>query len=149
MKRLVLPALALLAACGTPQEQCINRNTRDLRTVDRLIAEAEGNLERGYAYEAITVYEDYWTWCQQPPPAEGQPAPPPRMCLDERPVTVERPKAIDLNEEARKLDSLKTKRKDLARKAEAVIAQCRRNTPESSLGGSASHGTLARPSSFE
>ena len=25
------------------------RNTRDLRTVDRLIAETEGNLDRGYA----------------------------------------------------------------------------------------------------
>ena len=57
MKRLTFLALAALAACGTPQEQCINRNTRDLRTVDRLIAEAEGNLQRGYAYETITVYE--------------------------------------------------------------------------------------------
>lgn len=130
MKRLVFLALATLTACGTPQEQCINRNTRDLRTVDRLIAEAQGNLDRGYAYETITVYEDYWTTCPAPPPVEGQPPQPPRMCLDERPVTERRPKAIDLNEEARKLDSLKTKRKDLARKAEAVIAQCKAEYPE-------------------
>ena len=130
MKRLALLALASLAACGTPQEQCINRNTRDLRTVDRLIAETQGNLDRGYAYETITVYEDYWTSCPVPPVVEGEPPPPPRLCLDERPVTQKRAKAIDLNEEARKLDSLKAKRRDLAREAEGVIAQCKAQYPE-------------------
>ena len=130
MKRLVFLALAALAACGTPQEQCINRNTRDLRTVDRLIAESEGNLQRGYAYETVTVYEDYWTSCPLPAPVEGEPAPKPRLCLDERPVTEQRPKAIDLNEEARKLDSLTQKRKQLARQAEGVIAQCKAQYPE-------------------
>jgi hypothetical protein len=130
MKRLTFLALAALAACGTPQEQCISRNTRDLRTVDRLIDEAEGNLARGYAYETITVYEDYWVTCPIPAPVAGEPPPKPRLCLDERPVTEQRPKAIDLNEEARKLDSLKTKRKQLARQAEAVIAQCKAQYPE-------------------
>jgi hypothetical protein len=130
MKRLIILSLAALAACGTPQEQCISRNTRDLRTVDRLIAETEGNLQRGYAFETVTVYEDYWAQCPQPPLVEGQPVPPPRLCLDERPVTEQRPKAIDLNAEAKKLDSLKAKRRQLARAAEAVIAQCKADYPE-------------------
>lgn len=130
MKRLFFLTLATLAACGTPQEQCISRNTRDLRTVDRLIQEAEGNLARGYAYETVTVYEDYWTYCFPRHPKTGEPPPPPRMCLDERAVSEQRPKAIDLNEEARKLDSLKAKRKQLARQAEAVIAQCKAQYPE-------------------
>jgi hypothetical protein len=130
MKRLTFPALVLISACGTPQEQCINRNTRDLRTVDRLIAETTGNLDRGYAYETITVYEGYWTTCDPPPQVEGQPPQPPRLCLDERPVTTQRPKAIDLNEEARKLDSLKAKRIELAARAKAVIAQCKAAYPE-------------------
>lgn len=129
MKRLTLVALALLAACGTPQEQCINRNTRDLRTVDRLIAEAEGNLDRGFAYETVTTYEDYWGYCQQPQLPDAPPVPP-QLCLKDRAVTVQRPKAIDLAEEARKLDGLKTKRKDLARRAEAVIDQCKAEYPE-------------------
>ena len=129
MKRLSFLALAALAACGTPQEQCISRNTRDLRTVDRLINEAEGNLARGYAFETVTVYEDYWTTCDRSA-REGQPAPPPRLCLDERPVTRRQPKAIDLKEEARKLDSLREKRKDLARQAEKVIAACKAQYPE-------------------
>jgi hypothetical protein len=130
MKRLILLSLGLFAGCGTPQEQCINRNTRDLRTVDRLIAETQGNLDRGYAFETITVYEDYWTTCPQLPVPEGETPPPPRLCLDERPVTEQRAKAIDLNEEARKLDSLKVKRRQLAKAAEAVIAQCKAEYPE-------------------
>lgn len=130
MKRLMFLTFAALTACVTPQEQCINRNTRDLRTVDRLIKEAEGNLARGYAFETVTVYEDYWTNCPVPPVAEGEPAPPPRLCRDERPVTEQRAKAIDLDAEARKLDSLKTKRKQLARQAEPVIAQCKAQYPE-------------------
>jgi hypothetical protein len=101
-----------------------------LRTVDRLIKEAEGNLARGYAYETITVYEDYWTTCPAPAPVEGEPPAPPRMCLDERPVTEQRPKAIDLNDEARKLDSLRAKRKDLARQADKVVAACKAQYPE-------------------
>lgn len=124
MKRLAFLALLTVCACGTPQEQCISRNTRDLRTVDRLIAEAEGNLARGYAYETVTVYEDYWTSCPLSAAVEGQSA---RTypCLDERPVTEKRPKAIDLTEEARKLQSLREKRKALARQAEKVIAACK------------------------
>lgn len=130
MKRLLLLTFVALAACGTPQEQCISRNTRDLRTVERLIAESEGNLQRGYAFETVTVYEDYWTYCERPAPAEGEPAPPPRLCMDERAVTEKRPKAIDLNEETRKLDSLRAKRQQLTRQAEAVIAQCKAQYPE-------------------
>ena len=130
MRRLVFLTLATLAACGTPQEQCISQNTRDLRTVDRLIKESEGNLARGYAFETVTVYKDEWVYCPQRPVAEGQPVPPPRLCLDERPVTEQRPKAIDLNEEARKLASLKEKRKSLARQAEKVIAACKAQYPE-------------------
>ncbi len=130
MKRLLLLTFVALAACGTPQEQCISRNTRDLRTVERLIAESEGNLQRGYAFETVTVYEDYWTYCERPAPAEGEPAPPPRLCMDERAVTESRPKAIDLNEETRKLDSLRAKRQQLTRQAEAVIAQCKAQYPE-------------------
>ncbi|MES2914115.1 MAG: hypothetical protein V4753_03250 [Pseudomonadota bacterium] len=130
MNRLIFLSVGLLASCGTPQQQCIGRNTRDLRTVDRLIAETQGNLDRGYAFETITVYEDYWTSCPRPAVAEGETPPPPRLCLDERPVTTERAKAIDLNEEARKLDSLMVKRRQLAKAAETVIAQCKAEFPE-------------------
>lgn len=124
----VLLPLALLA-CGTPQEQCIARNTRDLRVVDRLIVETEGNLKRGYALERVTEYEDRPGRCAVPPTAEN-PNPPPEMCWVEVPVTVERPKAIDLRAEAAKLDSLRAKQRELSRAADSVIAQCRALHPE-------------------
>lgn len=129
MKCYILPLLALLAACGTPQEQCINRNTRDLRTVDRLIAETQGNIDRGYALEEVTITREHWGYCHQPQ-FEGQPALSPVPCLIEHDITVERPKAIDLADEAKKLEGLKAKRKDLAKAAEAVIAQCKAEYPE-------------------
>lgn len=129
MKRLLFPALALLAACGTPQEQCVSANTRDLRAVDRLIVETQGNLDRGYAYEERTIYQDYWDYCPQPQIPDAPPVEP-QLCLKDREITVERPKAIDLAEEARKLENLKIKRKELASQAEAVIAQCKALHPE-------------------
>lgn len=130
MKRLSLPALLVLVACGTPQEQCINRNTRDLRTVDRLITEAQGNLNRGFAYEEITTYRDVWRYCPAPSVPEGETPAPRRLCLDERAETVRRPKAINLAEEARKLEGLQAKRQQLTRAAGPVIAQCRAQYPE-------------------
>lgn len=134
MMRKSLILLALLAACGTPQERCIGGVTRDLRTVDRLIEETEGNIRRGYAYQETTVYVTRWVRCDGPPrpPKEGQPAEPPkpRMCLDDEPQTVRKAVAIDLAAEAKKLEGLKAKRAQLAKAAEPAIRQCRAQYPE-------------------
>lgn len=129
MKRLILPPLLALAACGTPQEQCISANTRDLQVVDRLIRETEGNLARGYGYERVTTYEPRWIDCT-PRPTEAVPEPERQMCFDRVPVTVRKEVALDLNAEAAKLKSLQTKRSSLAKAAESVIAQCKARYPE-------------------
>lgn len=131
-----LPALVLLAtlaACGTPQEQCIARETRDLRILDRLIAETEGNIARGYAIEEYTVDVTYWGTCLVPqaPDATGvRPPPLAEPCLQDREVTRTRPKAIDLGAERSKLTSMRDKRRELARTADRAIAQCRVQFPE-------------------
>jgi hypothetical protein len=128
-----LAALALLAACGTPQEQCIARETRDLRVVERLIAEAEANIARGYALEERVFYSDRWTYCPVPPDPDAPPdapVPPPKPCLEEVRETRTVPKAINLADETDKLSGLKVKRRDLARAAEPGIAACRRTYPE-------------------
>ncbi len=132
MRRIVLSSLCLLlAACGTPQEQCINRETRDLRVVNRLISETEGNLARGYAFEEYTVYETEYVRCGYDPD-DGDPATPrrPRLCLDRVPEIERRPVAIDLAAEQRKLDSLLAKRRDLEGQAAQVVAACRAAYPE-------------------
>lgn len=135
MKRLVL-LLPLLAACGTPQEQCITKVTREQRTVQSLIAETEGNLARGYAIEEYTTYETDWRMCRvqpvAPPRPDGKPGRPgaPLMCWVDVPVTRERPKAIDLGAEAVKLEQLRAKRAQLARANAPAIAQCQAQYPE-------------------
>lgn len=129
MKRALIPVLLLLAACGTPQEQCISAGTRDLRVLDRLIAETEGNLARGYGYENVTRYEPRWLDCT-PQPTKKNPQPTTQMCLEEVPITVRQEVALDLGAEASKLKSLKAKRTQLARAAEPLIAECKAKYPE-------------------
>jgi hypothetical protein len=133
MRQIVLPALLILVACGTPQEQCISRETRDLRVVERLIAETQGNLDRGYGFEEVTVFTTEYVDCTpRVVVVDGTPPPvvEPRLCLDEVPETVRRPVAIDLGAERRKLDSLIIKRRDLLARAEGVIAACKAAYPE-------------------
>lgn len=49
--RLSLVALLLLAACGTPLEQCERAAAADLRALETERAERARNLARGYALE--------------------------------------------------------------------------------------------------
>lgn len=119
-----------LAACGTPQERCILRETRDLRVVDRLIAETEANLKRGYALEEVTIYHDRWVRCYEPSSGEEGAAPRATLCLDEVEQIVTRPKAINLQDEAAKLAALKQKRTSLSAEARPAIAACKAQYPE-------------------
>lgn len=125
----LLPLALGLAACGTPQEQCINAATRDQRVLERLIAETERNLARGYAVEQVTLTRPVTVDCT-PRPTKQTPRPAPRLCLSEQSYTSTRPRAIDLNAERAKLASMVQKRRELARQAEGAVAQCRAAYPE-------------------
>ncbi len=129
MPRRLLIALALLTACGTPQEQCIAAGTRDIRVLDRLIAESQANLERGYGYENVTISTPRWVQCGLRPGKEGE-APKPQLCLEDYAQTVRRPAAIDLKAEAQNLDAMQAKRAALAKSAQTLIAECRAKFPE-------------------
>ncbi|MGB8813157.1 MAG: hypothetical protein WCC57_08225, partial [Paracoccaceae bacterium] len=85
-----------------------------------------------YALEEVTSSRMVWQRCgpPPPPPLEGQPPPRPQLCLEREPYTVEKPKAIDLAEEKRKLTSLQIKRRELEKAAASVIAQCKAQYPE-------------------
>ncbi len=136
LKRSLLLLPALLVACGTPQEQCISAGTRDLRTVEALISQTEGNLQRGYALEERVREEKTFGFCQppaQPAPPPGElppPPPPPEPCWKTEVKTVTEAVAIDLEAEARKLKQLKQKRAGLQRQAEQLAAECRVRYPE-------------------
>lgn len=127
MRNLTLFALAAaaLTACGTPQEQCIRSATGEVRTLDRLIAEAEANLSRGYAYEEREIVRHEWRRCD-----DWVVGTPPRMCFEPVWDTVKRPVAIDPAGEQRKLDGLLARRKSVLARAEATIAACKAQYPE-------------------
>lgn len=131
--RLVLILPLLLAACGTPQERCINTATRDLRTLNGLIEESQANLARGFAYEEYTVTRSRWVHCQGAPVVDSKGnvvAGRTYMCLDDYTDTVRRPVAIDLAAERRKLEGMLEKKRELTRVAAAQIEGCKAQFPE-------------------
>lgn len=120
---LALGLLIPLVACGTPQEQCINTATKDLRVVEKLIAETQGNIDRGYAYRTETYFTTFKQSCGE---VEGQTI----YCDVPEPQTREVPLAIDLNAERAKLASLIQQRDRLEQQSAAAIQACRVTYPE-------------------
>ncbi|QUS34843.1 hypothetical protein [Falsirhodobacter algicola] len=128
-----LPLLALLAACATPHDRCVSTVTRDLRTVDALIAGSERTLARGYGVEEYQVSRPVWRQCGRYPDRirDGRRiAGAPRMCWRDEVETRTRPVAVNLTDEAETLASLRAKRAQLAAEAKAGIAQCDASFPE-------------------
>ncbi len=130
---LCLP-LALMS-CATPQERCISAATRELTVVNRLIAETQANIARGYSLEEVVISTPTWVYCDQPVPV---PLPDGSrtwvigagMCLDDYTRTTTRPRAIDPAQERRKLDGLITQQAILTKQAAPAIQQCRISYPQ-------------------
>lgn len=129
---LLLAPFLILAACGTPQEQCIQRATSELRRVENLLAEVQGNIARGYAWEEYTDTITRWEVCgyEERARKDGTVVRKPQMCLEDHDVTRRRQVAIDPAAERRKRDGLIAKRAELTRVARAQIEQCRQLYPE-------------------
>lgn len=118
----------MLAACGTPQQQCIGRAAPELRTLDRLIAETRTNLSRGYGYTPETRTRWSWQVCDSFRTASGHVRS--RMCWEPVQETVQRPTAIDPEAESRKLEGLLARRESYVRASQAAIDDCRARFPE-------------------
>ncbi len=116
----------LLAGCATPREACIDTVSEDLRVVRALIADTEATLERGYAIQTEERLVTYSTFCVGAHGDVGI-----VFCDRIQPVRSKKPVAVDLDEERRKLRSLKRKEVELSRKTAAAIAQCEAQYPES------------------
>jgi hypothetical protein len=127
-----LPALALLAAlglaaCQTPREACISEATRELRTIESLIRETEGNLQRGYAIETEQEVDVVRDFCNvELEDGADRLIPCDRTVVDE----VERPVAIDLRDEQGQLDSLLERREILLGQQNARLRACVAAYPE-------------------
>lgn len=126
----LLALCAALAACGTPQERCIRAGTGDLRVVNRLIAESEATLARGYALVEVQTSRMDWRQCGWYAPSKKGESPQPRMCWVNVPDTELRPVSVNLAEERAKLVSMQQKQRQLQNQAAPVIAACRAQHPE-------------------
>jgi len=126
----LVPVLAL-AACATPRESCITEATRDLRQVNRFVAEAQANIARGYGLETRQETQVRRATC------EGETTLPDGTVVEtefecERTVIidVEVPVALDLNAERARLASLMEQQATLERQSNAVVQACVAAHPE-------------------
>ena len=118
-----LMCLCLLAACGTPYERCVRPVQAELRTVDRLIAETEGNIARGFAIERESQIIQERVVCRD---SEGRRS----WCFAPVVTETRRPVAIDRTVERGKLETLQARRSELQALAVATEARCRTQFPE-------------------
>ena len=123
---LLVPLLALVA-CATPREQCISQGTRDLRVINSLISETQGNLSRGYALAEQQEVRVLRRSCEGTN-ADGSTFRFP--CEETETFTRNVPVAIDLNAERAKLRSLQERQVLEQRRARAATQQCIAIHPE-------------------
>ena len=123
--------LPLLAACGTPQEQCISRNTSEYRAVSSLLAQVEGNLARGYAWGEREITREHLTQCRDyVRDRDGNVRQILTPCYRSYTDTQQFRVPIDPAAETRKRDNLAKRRDSLARSAQAAVSACRAAYPE-------------------
>ena len=119
---LFLLPLAALAACATPQEQCISDATRNLRVINGLVNETRANITRGYALEQVQTVRTVPRMCTGET-ASGDSYT--YRCDETETITSSRPVAIDLTAEQAKLTSLLDRQAQAQAASDAAVAQCR------------------------
>lgn len=125
----------LLTACGTPQERCIARHTREYRNVSNLLAEVESNLARGYAWEEEQVVRERLTTCRHIlRDKEGNVEILHRPCWRDKVETRRYRVPVDPVAEERKRDGLAKRLSELGEETRAYVAACKRTYPEEEGG---------------
>lgn len=127
MRRILFVLPLLAAACATPREACISQASADLRTLNALIAETQGNIARGFKYETKQEVITTKAFCElknQDGTVSTYP------CDDVETIERREPVAIDLNAEQSKLNSMIQRQKVLESQVNAAIQQCVAVHPE-------------------
>ncbi|WP_296416905.1 hypothetical protein [Pseudooctadecabacter sp.] len=129
MTKATLPLLALaaLAACATPREQCISDANRGLATLDRLIATTQGNINRGFAVTEVQDVRVLRSTCEGTN-EDGSTFRFP--CEETETFTRQQPVSINIAEERTKLAQLEQRRDEQGRIAQQRIQQCVAIHPE-------------------
>lgn len=116
---LILCLLAL-AACASPKERCILDATKDLRTVNALIAESEANLARGYAIDRELERRPRLTFCAGGIRSNVGLS----FCRGSDIYVRDRPVALDPEAEQRKLALLRERKARLEIATQPAVAAC-------------------------
>ena len=128
---LALRSVLIVASCGTPQERCISRNTREYRTIASLLAEVEGNLARGYAWEERTITRMEWDDCGYVyRDGDGVRRFGTRSCMRNVADTERYRVPIDPAAETRKRDNLIARKKALTPPAMSAVNACKAAYPQ-------------------
>ena len=118
-----LTALALLAACATPQEQCINTAANEVGTLRNNIVTLNGNISRGYAIHHSQEQYEVADICYDKDKK-------PYTCHHTAYRSVETPVTIDVADQRRKLAELKRRLPAATQRMNQGIAACRATYPE-------------------
>lgn len=124
---LALAPLALLAACATPQQQCLTSATEQLRVNAFLIAQTQGNLDRGFALDRRQKVTTRPRFCSRVTQTGERIT---TTCDRTVVRNYDVPQAINLNVERDTLNQLLATRATLEKQAAAATAQCRALYPE-------------------
>ena len=122
-----LAPIALLAACASPQQQCLTNVTKELRVNAFLIAQTQANLDRGYAIDRQQRVSRGFDMCRE---RDRDGAVSTTLCRTTQVRDVNVPQAINLEVERDTLDQLLARRANLEKQAAAATAQCRALYPE-------------------
>lgn len=117
----------VLAGCATPREQCLTDVSRDLQINERLIAQTERTLERGFATRREQRVREVTRTCRGV--TETGEAVRTR-CPDVVVRNVQVPVAVDLNAERAKLASLQTRNAQLRARTHQAQDRCVALYPE-------------------
>ena len=118
MRVALILSVALLVACGSPEDICVRQAQTELAALDAQIAETEQTLARGYrvipASEARTTLH-ICAWPKEPV----------LFCTRNTPATRETRVSVDTTAEQANLDRLRAERSAIAATTAEQISRCR------------------------
>jgi hypothetical protein len=127
--RLALPLLlAALAACTSPQEQCLTSANSALAALDSQIQVAQANLARGFAVQQVTRNVPQATSCSNVSRSDTL-VTANSMCIANNVQTVDVRVDIDPVVEQRRLDQMIASRPAVAQQSAAAASACRAQYP--------------------
>ena len=118
---LIFIPLVALAACASPRERCISSANRGIATLDRLIVETQGNIQRGFGLREVQDVRVVDAICR----GENEDGTEFRFeCEETQTRTRQEPVARNLAEERAKLAQLRDRRAQAVIEAQARLQQC-------------------------